>query len=251
MPFAANGDVRINYEVTGVGPVLLLLHGIGSYGRRWQELGYVKRFAPHFTVVTVDQRGHGTSDRPDEVEAYAPAPRMSDALAVLDALGVQEAHIFGYSMGGRNAIRLAMKHPERAKSLVLFGCNPYPSSMNGPLTAPLRRWSWSRLRHGFPGKLKQRLFPSPVLRFVEPRIRAATQPLDVDLAVAQLRMPVLVLTGEFDQSADVGLTRQFAEQLADARFEVIPGEEHGVFQRPKRVLPVVEPFLLEQIAANA
>lgn len=251
MPSTLNEDVRIYYEVAGTGPVLLLLHGVGSRGRQWQKLGYVERFAPHFTVVTVDQRGHGDSDRPDEVEAYAPARRMSDALAVLDAINATEAHVFGYSMGGRNAIRLAMEYPERVKSLVLGACNPYETSMNGPLTAPLRRWTWSRIRRGFFRKVWGRLSPNRVSRFVGPRIRASAEAVDLDAAIEQLRMPTLVFIGAFDQTFDVGLTREFAEQLADARFEVVPDAEHSLIHHPQQVLPLVEPFLQEQIATSS
>lgn len=160
MPYTMIDDVRIHYEVAGVGPVLLLLHGMGSDGAQWQNRGYVDRFAPHFTVVTLDQRGHGKSSYPDEVEEYTPARRMTDALAVLDALEVPEAHVFGYSMGGLNAIRLAMEHPERVASLVLGGCNPYPHSINGRLVAPLHRLGWARIarsRHNFVGKIRRRL----------------------------------------------------------------------------------------------
>jgi ABC-type branched-subunit amino acid transport system substrate-binding protein len=61
-------------------------------------------------------------------------------------------------------------------------------------------------------------------------------------------MPVLVFIAEFDQSFDVELTRQFAAQLDDARVEVIANENHDVISRPNRVSPVLEPFLLQQIA---
>lgn len=250
MPHTMIEDVRIHYEVAGEGPVLLLLHGMGSHGGQWQHRGYVDRFAPHFTVVTLDQRGHGESSYPEEVEAYTPARRMTDALAVLDALEVPEAHVFGYSMGGLNAIRLAMEHPERVKSLVLGGCNPYPHSINGRLVPPLHRRVWARIahsRHDFIGKVRHRLFPG-VERVIAARIRSASEPFEIDVVIERLRMPVLVFTAELDQAFNVELTRQFAEQLGDARFEVVAGEDHGVLDRPNRVIQVVEPFLLQQIA---
>lgn len=250
-----NQDVRIHYEVTGSGPVLMLLHGVGSSAHAWEEHGYVQRLAPSFTVVTVDQRGHGESGRPDAIEAYAPDLRMSDALVVLDALEIEEAHVFGYSMGGQHAMRLAMAHPERIRSLVLGGFNPYPMSVNAPLVASMRRLSLARIRRlvrdDFFGRVRRRLFPDQTQHFIGSMIRANAESLDIEAAVERLHMPILMFIAEFDQTFDVELGRQFAERLQNGRFEVIPGEDHGVNRNSGLVLSLVEPFLRSQLDSSA
>lgn len=255
MPYTMNQDVRIHYEVTGGGPALILLHGAGSSAQEWEKQGYVQHLAPSFTVVTVDQRGHGESGRPDAAEAYAPDLRMSDALVVLDALEIEDAHVFGYSMGGQHAMRLALAHPERIRSLVLGGFNPYPMSVNAPLVASMRRLSLARIRRivrdDFFGRLRRRFFSDQTQHFVGSMIRANVEPLDIEAAIERLRMPILMFIAEFDQTFDVELGRQFAERLQNGRFEMIPGEDHGVNRRPDLVLSLVEPFLRSQLDTSA
>jgi pimeloyl-ACP methyl ester carboxylesterase len=250
MPFLTNADVPIHYEVTGQGPALLLLHGAGSSAQEWDDHGYIGRLAPHFTVITIDQRGHGQSGRPSSAEAYSPVRRMSDVLAVMDVLEIENAHVFGYSMGGWNAMRFAMAHPERVRSLVLGGFNPYPMSVNAPLVAPMRKMSrgrlWRIVRDDFFLKVRQRLFPDQSKLFVSASTRATTEPIDIELAVERVTMPVLMFIAEFDQTFDVELGRQFAERLHSACFEMVRGEDHGVNRRSGKVLSLVEPFLLEQ-----
>jgi len=86
VPVAVNVGTRIHYEVTGAGPVVVLMHGIGDTGEIWRQLGAVDRLAAHFTVVTIDLRGLGRSDMPSEPAAYTRDVRRDDTIAVLDAI---------------------------------------------------------------------------------------------------------------------------------------------------------------------
>jgi pimeloyl-ACP methyl ester carboxylesterase len=118
MSTARNGDVSIYYESFGDAdlPTLLLINGLGSqcinYAVEWCEL-FV---AEGYRVVRFDNRDVGLSSKLDGVD-YGLADMANDAIAVLDALGVERAHVMGVSMGGMIVQRLAIDHPGRLLSI--------------------------------------------------------------------------------------------------------------------------------------
>jgi pimeloyl-ACP methyl ester carboxylesterase len=87
-----------------------------------------------FRLIYVDHRGHGRSDKPHEVESYAMALRVADAVAVLDELGIERAHFIGNSWGGRLGFGIGEHAPDRVLSLVIGGQQPYAIDSDGPLT---------------------------------------------------------------------------------------------------------------------
>jgi pimeloyl-ACP methyl ester carboxylesterase len=113
---AAAGGRRFRYlERPGTGPALLFLHGLGDSADKFEPVA--ARLPGGWRLLALDQRGHGGSFRPDQ--GYLPFDFADDAAAFLDELGLPSAHLFGHSMGGRNALLLAVRHPERARSLIL------------------------------------------------------------------------------------------------------------------------------------
>ncbi|OOG23850.1 hypothetical protein B1C78_09980 [Thioalkalivibrio denitrificans] len=137
---------RIRYQVHGTGVPVLLLHEFGGSGRSW--LPYIRRMPEGFMAVAVDALGHGGSDCPREADAYVSAGRVADFTAVLDALGIGRAHVWGYSMGGRNAWAMLAHAPERIASLIVGGAGPPgPDDDDGPdyleaRAAALARGDW-------------------------------------------------------------------------------------------------------------
>jgi len=118
MPTAKNGAVELYYDTFGYpsNPTLLLINGLGSqcinYADEWCE-----RFvAEGYHVVRFDNRDTGLSSKLDGVE-YELADMANDAIAVLDAVGAQQAHVMGLSMGGMIVQRLAIDHPGRLLSV--------------------------------------------------------------------------------------------------------------------------------------
>ena len=101
-----DGTELVYWTWPGVGPPTLLLHGIGNYGRYWDL--FAEAVAGRLTLVAPDARGHGESGRP--TDGYAPADFTADAIAVLDAVGVERAHVMGLSMGGMIVQALAIEH---------------------------------------------------------------------------------------------------------------------------------------------
>jgi 3-oxoadipate enol-lactonase len=120
MSDAFNDGVRIAYEVRGEGAPLLMIHGLGYDRRGWGPLPSL--LAEDFRVVLLDNRGVGESDAPEG--PYSVAQLAADALAVLDAEGIERANILGVSLGGFIAQEFAVTWPERVNRLVLASTMP-------------------------------------------------------------------------------------------------------------------------------
>ncbi|HEX8048190.1 alpha/beta fold hydrolase [Rhizobium sp.] len=105
------------------GPPVLLIHGFASTAiANWVNPGWLKTLGDAgYRVIAIDNRGHGASDKLYDADTYHPWIMAEDALALLDHLGISEAHVMGYSMGARVSTFLAMAHPDRVRSLVLGG----------------------------------------------------------------------------------------------------------------------------------
>jgi len=121
MPTAQNRGYNIHYTLDGDGPLLVLQHGFLSSARSWHENGFVDRLKDSFTVACVDSLGHGESDKPTDADAYLQSQRAADIVAVIDAVGADQAHLLGYSMGGWLSVGVAKYHPDRLASLMVCG----------------------------------------------------------------------------------------------------------------------------------
>ncbi len=127
MPHTHCGRVRIYWEDQGHGEPLLMIMGLGFSMKMWQNLRPL--LAEHFRTIVFDNRGVGQTDSP--LAPFSMRTMADDAAAVLDAAGVDSAHVFGVSMGGMIAQELALEHPGRVRKLVL-GC----TQCGGPLAEP-------------------------------------------------------------------------------------------------------------------
>ena len=107
-------------ERPGKGTPLLFLHGLGDSADQFEPIA--ARLPGNWRLLALDQRGHGGSFKP--AGGYSPFDFADDMKAFLDALGVSSAHLFGHSMGGRNALLLAALNPDRARSLILGDIGP-------------------------------------------------------------------------------------------------------------------------------
>lgn len=114
MSVVASGAAQIAYTAAGAGPALLLVHAGVTDKRSWDPL--VASLGGHYRTLAYDQRGYGET-------TYEPEPHsaVADALAVLDAEGIDQAVVIGASNGGRRSIHLALDDPERVRGLVLIG----------------------------------------------------------------------------------------------------------------------------------
>lgn len=106
----------------GEGPPVLMLHGAGLSGAVWRGVGYARE-GTGFRAIVVDLRGHGRSGAPTFPDAYRWEAFVSDLIGVLDHFSLQSAHVLGYSLGARIGLELAIRAPERVKTLSLLGAN--------------------------------------------------------------------------------------------------------------------------------
>jgi pimeloyl-ACP methyl ester carboxylesterase len=119
--------VGIEYEVTGGGRPVVLLHGFPDSGRLWRHQVPVLAEAG-FRVVVPDMRGYGRSDKPTEVEAYSMRTLVGDVLAVLDDAGIEKAHVVGHDWGAAVAWVLAAAAADRVDHLVALSVG-HPTTM--------------------------------------------------------------------------------------------------------------------------
>jgi pimeloyl-ACP methyl ester carboxylesterase len=144
----------INYSVSGNGPPLLLIPGTLCAARQWADFGYAATLERQWRVIAVDPLGHGDSDTPHDAEAYEASGVTTDLVAVLDAAGVEQATVWGYSRGGWLACNLASRCPDRVEQLVVaaYAMNAYEEEVDRillPLIGYLRDGNWPALWQAF------------------------------------------------------------------------------------------------------
>jgi pimeloyl-ACP methyl ester carboxylesterase len=247
MPYADNEGIRIHYQTEGEGPALVLQHGSLGTLEGWYDYGYVSALKTDYRLVLLDARGHGASDKPHNLEAYALEHRVADIVAVLDDLGITKAHFFGYSMGGWIGFGIARYAPERFHSLIIGGQHPYAQNMGG--LRQMVRYGVENGPEAFVAMWQKNFGPlSP-----EKRRRMLANDYIALLALTQDRqslkivlpamtMPCMLIVG--DRDSVYPAAKKCATQIPSATFVALPGLDHGqTIQRSDLVLPHIKQFL--------
>jgi len=140
--------VGIEYDVTGTGPPVILLHGFPDSGRVWRH--QVPALAEAgFQVIVPDLRGYGRSDKPGDVPSYGMQFLLADVIGVLDQVGAERAHVVGHDWGAAVAWALATFYPGRVDHLAALSVG-HPASFAGAGLAQ-REKSWYMLLFQFQG----------------------------------------------------------------------------------------------------
>ncbi|MFL1429926.1 MULTISPECIES: alpha/beta fold hydrolase [unclassified Nocardiopsis] len=234
----ASDGTRIWYDVLGEGDPLLLFNGQALDHEMWD--GPHAALAERHRVIRTDFRGTGGSDAPLD-SPYSLDLFVQDALAVLDALGVERTHVYGFSMGGKVAQRMAATAPERVGALVLGATAPGgPNEVERPheSTLALRQASTAagaekigplfytpRWAAEHPDTVA-RVLPRGPLRAQRLHFGASSGHDGWDL-LPNVQAPTLVVHGEDDELTPVGNAALLAERIPDARLLVLPGLRHG------------------------
>jgi pimeloyl-ACP methyl ester carboxylesterase len=237
--FAIAGDgVRIAYESVGEGPDILLVHGFGSSRtQNWRDTGWYKTLADAgYRLTAMDCRGHGESDKPHIATGYGHNEMAGDACSVLDAAGIPNAHVMGYSMGGFVAIHLAAQHPQRLRKLVVAGVGgSYLDSDNrrdrvadprvrAEIVAALRAADPATIAN--PTARTFRAFadqPGKDRLALAACMSAPAKNLSRE-ALARIALPVLVVCGEKDELT--GGPDGLAAAFPKGRAITVPGRDH-------------------------
>ena len=211
------------------GPPVLLIHGFASSASvNWVFPGWLKTLGDAgFRVIAFDNRGHGGSDKPHDPQAYYASKMASDAVALLDHLGLPSAHVMGYSMGARIAAFMALAHPDRVTSLVFGGLGIGMVDGVGdwdPIAAALTAPSLENVTHA-----RGRMFRAFADQTKSDRLALAacimtSRDLVSRAQAASLEMPVLIGVGTKDDIA--GSAQDLAALMPHARAIDIPGRDH-------------------------
>ena len=175
---ADSGGVGIEYEVTGEGRPVVLLHGFPDSGRLWRHQ-VAALVGAGFKVIVPDQRGYGRSDQPDAVEAYHLVNIVGDVVAVLDDAGVERAHVVGHDWGAAVAWGAAAFVPDRVDHLVALSVG-HPTAFAGS-GYEQREKSWYMLLFQFKGIAEHWLSDNDWANF-----REWSRHPDTDAVIAEL-----------------------------------------------------------------
>ena len=241
---ALDGRTSLYWESSGTGEPVLLIHGLGLSGGAWWRT--VDALAPRMRVITFDHRGIGQSESLSP--AYTTEAMADDALAVLDALGLESAHVYGISLGGMIAQQLALRHPRRVRSVVLGATQPggrHAVRADDEVMAFFTQRSTMRKEEAawasVPFNYGPRCREEHVDRIAEDIERRLTHPFNPEAYRAQLfaagmhncygrldriRVPTMVVHGVHDRVIPVANARLIAERLPDCRLSILEDSGH-------------------------
>ncbi|MDQ0198315.1 alpha/beta fold hydrolase [Neobacillus ginsengisoli] len=251
MPIAHANGIELYYEVHGDGEPLLLIMGLSLNSKSWFRT--LPALSEHFKVIVFDNRGTGLSSKPQS--PYSIELMSDDANAVLDAAGVDSAHVYGISMGGMIAQRLALKYPERIRSLIL-GCttsggvnhvqpradvsmlmlsrastNSTPEEIAWA-TAPIL-YSQSFIDHykDLIAEDIQKRIEIPILPYAYMLQLQACMAHDTYDEICQIKAPTLVIHGNEDRLVPYENGVTLARIIPNAQFLTVPGAGHIYVQK--------------------
>jgi len=264
MPIVRVRDLNLYCESHGGGEPLLMIMGLGGSALAW-EPALVADLARSFRTIVYDNRGTGRSDQPDE--EYSIDGLAADATALLDALGIERAHILGVSMGGMVAQEFALHYPARVQTLTL-GCTtaggrnavPAPpeamailmAPRNGLSDADLIRRAWplnytSAYIQGHRAELDEgiaRVLAYPTPAFAYKRQLTATFKFNTYDRLPEIKAPTLVISGADDALMPARNSEIIAGRIPGAQVKLIPNASHFFFNQEREAfVSALVPFL--------
>jgi class 3 adenylate cyclase len=261
--YAKSGDVRIAYQVVGEGPFdLVFVPGfISNLDVAWEEPYRARvwnRLAAFARLIMFDKRGTGLSDRAVGVPTLEE--RMDDVRAVMDAVGSQQAALFGISEGGAMSVLFAATYPERTRALVLYGTYGHfrswvlpPERIEAALDRMEKNWGTGESLHLFaPSVASDETFKLSWARFerlgASPSAVVAlmrmNSEIDIRPILPSIRVPTFIIHRQGDVRVNVEAGRFMARQIPNAKYLELPGSDHTLWTgETERILDEVEEFL--------
>ena len=248
LPQATSSDgLRIEYTRDGDGPPIVLLHGFTAGLARWHDTGYVEALAPDNTLLAIDARAHGGSGKPLDRSAYTVDQMVDDVLAVMDAEGTEQAHLWGYSMGGHQVMQLWRREPDRVLSAIIGAAAAVEREKLGeadPQASALRKGMQAYLdlldpeRTMLSDEARQFQLRHDAEALAELRLAMLDWPEDGPA----ITVPTLVYAGTSDPVH--AAAERYAASLPDATFmDVLDGNHGTAFAISAPILEFVKEFL--------
>ena len=223
-------DIRLHYIEKGTGFPLILLHGNG------EEHGYfeyqIEYFSKEYRVIAIDTRGHGKTPRgeaPFTIRQFA-----EDLKCFLDEMGIEKAHILGFSDGGNIAMIFAMRYPQYVNKLILNGANLNGSGVKFSVQFPIILGY--KIASLFAAKKPDAKKNAEMLGLMvnDPNVPTAE--------LAKIKVPTLVVAGTKDMIRE-DHTRLIAEKIPGAKLALIPGDHFVAAKNSNTFNQTVEAFL--------
>lgn len=243
MPYVTVDDIKLYYEAHGEGEPLLLIMGWGAGIDSFNTREIVASLAERYRVIAFDNRGMGRSGKPDT--PYSIELLAADAIGLLDALGIERAHVLGTSMGSNIAQVIAAKYPGRVKGLVLHVGFTRP-----PTVGKLTMIAMSRMP-GFKRNLVRRgevIFSQKYPPTPESFLRQFRAGLGFDgrKLLPQIKAPTLIVNGTKDEFVPLKITRELEAGIAGARLLLLEGADHMfAVQNPELLIKPALEFLAD------
>jgi 3-oxoadipate enol-lactonase/4-carboxymuconolactone decarboxylase len=258
MPTIRANGVELFYDLTGPeeAPIVVFSTSVGATLEMWDR--QVGAFADRFRVLRYDTRGHGRSQ---VVEGRTSIEDLADDLAgLLDALGIAKAHLVGLSLGGMTGQALALRRPEKLKSLVLMATSAYvpPAEAWTQRAATVRTQGMGAVADVVMGRWFTRAFKERAPEMVaETRRRfvandangyaiccEAIRDMDLRPAIAAIRTPILILAGADDPATPVAMMEDIRLRIPDAEMVIVPRAAHLLnIEQPEVVNAHIGAFL--------
>lgn len=269
MPKIERDGIAIHYEEVGSGRPVLFLHEYGGDHESWRT--QVGALARHYRCIAMAARGYPPSDAPDNPDLYGQDLNEDDALALLDHLGCDRAHVVGLSMGAYTALKLALRAPGRIAAVVAAsgGSGSGASGREGFL-AEAKGLAARILKAGvipaeamWRGPTRIQLFnkdpaiwsvevermgarPAHAAAYTLEKVQAGRASLrDLETDLARLETPILLLAGDED-GACLEINVWLKSVMPSARLAVLPGSGHALnLEEPAAFNRLMAGFLTE------
>jgi pimeloyl-ACP methyl ester carboxylesterase len=249
--------VSINYEVSGQGPALVLLHGWTENHNFWKF--QIPAFTKDYMVVTIDLRGHGESDKPKK--GYSIQTFADDVYRVLIGLKIKRAIIVGHSMGGMTALVFCLTYPDNVQALILVNTTATGLHETGlmPVNETLkmiRTFGFEKVAERFfaqtffaPGTsedftnwAKSEILKTP--QFVVEESLKAIIKHDVAEKLSAINVPTLIIHGSQDLAIDVKMAQIMNDKVPNSSLKIIEGVgHHPMLEKPEEFNKIVLDFL--------
>jgi pimeloyl-ACP methyl ester carboxylesterase len=245
--------MQMYYEVSGEGDPLIVLHG--AYMNIPSMGAIIPRLAESHKVYALEFQGHGRTTDIDRPITY---PNLADDVAgFMDAVGVEKADVFGYSMGAAAGLQLAIRHPEKVTKLIAASVAYDAAGWQPAFTAFIPQMTVEMfVDMPFAEEYRELAAdPDGFPALVEKLIALEKEPMAWEAEVAAMTTPVLIITGDADVATlehSVAMFRllggggmgDMGEPLAASRLAVLPATSHtAVISQPDLLHAFIEPFL--------